>query len=308
MDIAVVVPVRNRPTLVAEAVRSVFEQTRPAARLVVVDDGSTDHTAHAAEVAVRAAPANTSAQVIRAPHAGAAAARQRGLGAAGPVDTVVFLDSDDLWPADFLERASAVLLRNPSLVGASADRIHADIRTNQHQFHDLSPLTHRPIAWLVHHDAGIGSGSLIRASALRAIGGYPTGESTGHDVQLFLRLFALGPWGHIPGEPVVYRRHHAACRAEADHIYTAIPDANIRHARLYQQAADALPQPPIEVREAMARRWISAAKTCRKLNMPEEGLKCLTQARRYQPISIRAARLKCQLLIAKSRTRPSTPV
>lgn len=307
MHTAVVVPVRNRPTLVAEAVRSVFAQTCPPAHLVVVDDGSTDHTADAAEALLHTHRGPTITRVIRAAHAGAAAARQRGYNSVGPVGAVAFLDSDDLWPSDFLERASEVLRHNPALVGVSADRLHADQQTGHTVHHDLSPLTHRPVAWLLRHDAGIGSGSLIRASALDAIGGYPQGESTGHDVLLFARLFTLGPWGHSPGDPVVYRRHHASHRSEADHIYTSFPDANFRHARLYQQAADSLGQPPVEVREAMARRWISAAKTCRNLSMHEEGLQCLSQARRYQPISIRAARLKCQLLIARTRSkaRPS---
>lgn len=42
--VSIIIPVFNRPVLVAEAIESVLAQTNPNWELIVVDDGSTDHT------------------------------------------------------------------------------------------------------------------------------------------------------------------------------------------------------------------------------------------------------------------------
>jgi biofilm PGA synthesis N-glycosyltransferase PgaC len=50
-ELTVIVPAYNEETSVAETVRSVLEQTCPPARVIVVDDGSTDRTGELASQA-----------------------------------------------------------------------------------------------------------------------------------------------------------------------------------------------------------------------------------------------------------------
>lgn len=47
MTFCAVIPTNNRRTLIAPAVESELEQTRPPEKIVVVDDGSADGTADA---------------------------------------------------------------------------------------------------------------------------------------------------------------------------------------------------------------------------------------------------------------------
>lgn len=302
MNVAVIVPVRNRPGLVIEALETVAVQTLPPTRVVVVDDGSTDDTPDSVEAYLdrRGRPAGWG--LLRRAWAGAAPARQHGYESCRPVDAVAFLDSDDLWPGDFLERAVRALGDDPGLVGVSADRRHHDMARERVRYDDLSLLARQPLPWMIRNDAGFGSCSLIRASALEAIGGYPVEEETGHDIVLFAELFLRGRWGHLPGEPVTFRRHHAAQTGQADHIAATLRDANLRHARLYDAAAAGLAREharSLDIRVTMARRWTSAAKTCLKLNDSTQGLQCLTRAKQYQPISVRGTRLKFQLLMSR---------
>lgn len=302
--VGVVIPVRDRPGLVLEALASVQAQTRTPDRLVVVDDGSTDATPDRVEswLAQRSIPCW---QLLRTNHRGAPGARQRGLEAIPDVDLVAFLDSDDLWPSDMVQRAIGVLGQNPHLIGASADRKIVDESTGHIRGDRLAQMVVHPWRWLVHHGAGIGSCSFVRASALRLIGGYPAAQPTGHDIELFSRLFTLGPWGHLPGAPVTFRRHHVKVRGEADHIYRQFNDANFRYACLYEHAVKSMPPGDArcrEVRRSMARRWISAAKSAYQLGDATGASECLWNARRYQTLSFRASRLKWKLRTAARRT------
>ena len=97
--VSVVMPVRNRPVQVLEAIRSLQAQTLDGWELVVVDDGSTDETP---DVLDREAAADARIAVVRREHAGVSAARNAGIAAARG-DWLAFLDSDNTWVPHFLQ-------------------------------------------------------------------------------------------------------------------------------------------------------------------------------------------------------------
>jgi glycosyltransferase involved in cell wall biosynthesis len=90
----VVIPCHNRAHVVADAVASVLAQDHAPARVIVVDDGSSDDGA----AVIRAlAAAHPSVEAIVLPrNVGASQARNTGAGAARS-DWIAFLDSDDVW-------------------------------------------------------------------------------------------------------------------------------------------------------------------------------------------------------------------
>jgi glycosyltransferase involved in cell wall biosynthesis len=106
--VSVVIPVYNGERYVAEAIESVLAQGHRPLEVIVVDDGSTDHTA---EVVKLFAP---EVRYDFQPNSGAAAARNRGVGLAQG-DFLAFLDADDLWMADKLTRQMAALDNHPEL-------------------------------------------------------------------------------------------------------------------------------------------------------------------------------------------------
>src|SRR5438067_9612199 len=95
--VSAVIPVHNGENFLAQAVESVLDQTRPVLEVVVVDDGSTDGTAAVAQ--------GFGAPVRHIPQAqsGVSAARNRGVREARG-NLVAFLDHDDEWREDKLER------------------------------------------------------------------------------------------------------------------------------------------------------------------------------------------------------------
>jgi glycosyltransferase involved in cell wall biosynthesis len=98
----VIIPAFNRAGTIGRAIESALAQTRPPIEIVVVDDGSTDNTAAAV------AAYGNSVRYVYQPNAGASAARNRGVESAN-APWVAFLDSDDYWFDDHLERMAEAI-------------------------------------------------------------------------------------------------------------------------------------------------------------------------------------------------------
>ncbi len=93
---AVVIPLFNRGSLALRALVSVLEQTRPAAEIIVVDDGSTDGGVDEIRGAF------PSVNLITQENRGVGAARNVGIEAAS-TEWVASLDADDVWAPDQLD-------------------------------------------------------------------------------------------------------------------------------------------------------------------------------------------------------------
>jgi glycosyltransferase involved in cell wall biosynthesis len=99
------VPAHQAERYLAEALRSILDQTRPADEVIVVDDGCTDGTAAVAREFDRVT-------LLSLRHAGIGATMNAGLLAARG-EYVGFLDADDLWSRDKLERQMEAFVRRP---------------------------------------------------------------------------------------------------------------------------------------------------------------------------------------------------
>jgi Glycosyl transferase family 2 len=90
--VTTIVPVHNRPGMLGEAVASVLGQSYRPIELIIVDDGSTDETAIAADSLARA---HAEIRVIHQPRGGVGRAREAGRREARG-EFIQHLDSDDL--------------------------------------------------------------------------------------------------------------------------------------------------------------------------------------------------------------------
>lgn len=101
---SVVITSYNYLPFVVEAVESALAQTRPAAQVIVVDDGSSDGSPALLQQRYGADPRVT---LLFGENEGQLAAFQRGVAAAS-ADVVCFLDADDRWKPRYLEQIGAV--------------------------------------------------------------------------------------------------------------------------------------------------------------------------------------------------------
>jgi glycosyltransferase involved in cell wall biosynthesis len=106
--ISCIVPVFNGEKYLGEALDSILKQTYRPLEIIVADDGSTDGTT--------AVTARYGKQIryLRQDNAGASTARNFGLNAARG-EFVAFLDADDLWHLEKLERQMARFETRPEL-------------------------------------------------------------------------------------------------------------------------------------------------------------------------------------------------
>ena len=116
--VAVVVPVYNRRLKLIATLDSVVAQSKLPALLIVVDDGSTDGTAEAAKNWLSLNAPFEWMVVRQEINAGVSVARNAGFDHIGELPFVCFLDSDDLWPADFIAEGLRALEGSENTVAA----------------------------------------------------------------------------------------------------------------------------------------------------------------------------------------------
>ena len=108
--VSIVTPTYNRAGFIGDAVRSVLCQSMPDWELLIVDDGSEDNTREVL------AEYETDPRIhyFYQPNQGQSIARNNALEKVRG-DFVGFLDSDDLWCADKLERQLALFESHPEV-------------------------------------------------------------------------------------------------------------------------------------------------------------------------------------------------
>jgi len=109
ISVSVVIPCYNSEAHLAHAIESLREQTRVPNEIIVVDDGSTDSSAEIAE------SFGDKVKVIKQENHGESVARNRGVNEASS-SHIVFLDADDFFHPESLERLVAPLTGNDNEV------------------------------------------------------------------------------------------------------------------------------------------------------------------------------------------------
>ena len=201
-SVSAVIPTRDRAHLVGRAVQSALEQTLPGVEVIVVDDGSEDGTREALE------PYRGRIRYLRRERAGAAAARNAGWRASAS-EWIAFLDSDDWWEPEALERAMGAARADSSagLVAMQAHATHPDGRRSGRVFRKKSRGPYFTSESLLREDAGCVLTPVVRRDLLDLAGGFDETLVSASDCDLWLRLSFVTRLRAVPEKLLNVRVH-----------------------------------------------------------------------------------------------------
>ena len=283
--VSVVIPVYNRARVLLRTLQSVLEQTYPPDKLVVVDDGSDDNTAGAAEQWLGSRQCPFQWQVLRKEHSTAAETRELGYAEVTGQEYVAFLDSDDQWPADFLARTVATMDRHPDAVAITADRQATRLNGKTHNL-DSSSIAVNPTVFLYKNDAGIASSTLFRVTAIERAGRWRSELESGEDFTLFLEIAQLGPWLYSEGAPVHFDRG-TANSGEEGNLSMRRASMALEWAHMYEHAYPELcrnfPDIQASLKEGISIRWHGAGKAFLRCDDLRQSAHCHREALRWNP-------------------------
>ena len=205
----------------AEAIESALEQSRAAGEIIVVDDGSTDHSV---EVARR-----YPVRLLAREHEGAQRTMAAGIGVSTG-DCFVHLSSDDRLAPNYLETTMPFLERD-SAVGFVYTAV-----TRFGTIHDFVPARRFTLARLLATNYVHGS-SLIRRAAYEQSSGLAHMDlAVYEDWNLILDIVELGWRAARTNDTTLYYRQHGVSRntTGGEAHERAIRDIMTAHSSLYR--------------------------------------------------------------------------
>lgn len=209
--ISIITPAFDVAAFVGDAVGSAIAQNFTDWEMIVIDDGSGDGTAAAAEAAARQ---DKRVRVLRQRNAGVASARMAGLDVARGT-ALLFLDADDWLAQDALGRLSRCLAGQPDAVAAYGPwaSVAEDARSGAPALRlKAGPFPTGDVVehFVVQNLLANGGHLLARRGAFEAAGGFTPGLRYGEDWECWIRLALQGPFAAVSGQaPLCYVRERA---------------------------------------------------------------------------------------------------
>ena len=238
--VSVLMPVYNTERYLAPAVESVLDQDFADFEFLIVDDGSTDGSL---AILRKFEATDPRIRLVSRPNTGYLVALNQMIDLARG-EFLARMDSDDLCLPERFGRQVDFLRAHPEVVavGSRIRLIDPDgcplmdmCTTGDHDRIDLAHL--RVEGGFINHPA-----AMIRANAMREVGGYRADFYPGEDVDLWLRLAEIGRLTNLPEVLLEYRQHLASI---------GYARQRIQHAKWAEAATDACrrrgltPPPPV---------------------------------------------------------------
>ena len=206
VKVSVIIPTYNRAHLLERAIDSVFHQTWQNLELLIIDDESNDQTQELVEKKRALAPIPL--KYWKRPHRGVSAARNWGIRQARG-EWVAFLDSDDEWTPQKLERQFQLLERFPGLKLVHGEEIwiRSGRRVNPKNIHQKfgGDIFEKCLPRCLISP----SATLIKKSLLWEMGLFDEEFPVCEDYDLWLKVTSLYPVGFVEDPIIVKYGGHA---------------------------------------------------------------------------------------------------
>jgi GT2 family glycosyltransferase len=205
-QVSVIIPTYNCARYLPEAIDSVLAQTYRDFEIIVVDDGSTDDTP---DVLARYGEAIL---VIRQPNQGRGAARNAGILAARG-QYIAFLDADDLWLPEKLEKQVALLRARAGAGWVYSDHALLDANGGRGEgflrLYGIRPAPDggRMLPALLKACVAQTGTVVVRAECFRKVGLFDVSFRRSQDYDMWIRLACHFETACVDEVLALYRQH-----------------------------------------------------------------------------------------------------
>jgi glycosyltransferase involved in cell wall biosynthesis len=209
--VSVIITTYNYGHYVAGALESVLGQTVRDLEVIVVDDGSTDHTAEV----IRPYLGDARVRFHPIPHGGVSVAKNTGIRQTR-APLVSFLDADDLWLPHKLERQLALFQSDPELAVAYCRRLLINEAGQEIAYRQ--PALHRGMVLepLFRTNFVCQTSAVVRRAVLDEVGLFDERYPPVEDYDLWLRVAARYRFDYVDEPLVKYRVGHASLTARTE--------------------------------------------------------------------------------------------
>jgi glycosyltransferase involved in cell wall biosynthesis len=230
--VSVIVPTFNRLKFLKPAIESVYAQTFPDWEIVIADDGSAEETLH-----YLGSIAGPRARVIRLTHSGNPSRVRNTAVAASTGRYLAFLDSDDVWAPEKLDRQLVALRGNPQSQWSYTAVCHIDEDGTLIPKKRTAPPA--PEGWIFKElltlAIGIAMPTVMTERHLfEKAGGFDERQRFGEFHDLCLRLA-------LAGQVVVVREQLCAVRVHTEHYSSDRISDQAGWLQLYEKMAGIVP-------------------------------------------------------------------
>lgn len=239
--ISVIIPAFNAQATIKETIASVQAQTFSDFEIILIDDGSTDDTLRIVQQI-----SDPRLRIFSYSNSGPSVARNNGISQATG-NYIAFLDADDLWTPDKLERQLQALKIHPE-AGVAYSWIYFLDEIGNNSYADTSTSYEGNVYanLLVRNFLHNGSNPLIRKQAIDIVGLFDPTLNHGEDWEFYIRLASIYPFVLIPEPQVIYRQSIGTATSKIelieekmltviDCVFTAAP-SNLHHLKRHSIA------------------------------------------------------------------------
>jgi glycosyltransferase involved in cell wall biosynthesis len=214
--VSIIIPTYNRQSAVVDAIESCSSQDWPAVETIVIDDGSTDHTASVIQNIIKESCSELSLRYYHQENSGASSARNFGLRQAKG-EFIQFLDSDDvLLPEKLSRQVNAIAAtNNPNTSFCSCyGEILSKDQSNRTRIGTVATKKREMMLRLVSREPHTmqTNAPLWRRTFLLAQPPWCEEIGLGDDLEYYLRLVAASSHFCFVPESLFYLRTHQAYR------------------------------------------------------------------------------------------------
>lgn len=283
MSVSAILTCHNEEAFVEQAVMSVVGQTAydRISEIIVVNDGSSDGSQKLLE---RLAERIPKLRIVVTAGLGPSAARNEAIGRCSG-EFIAFLDGDDFWTAEKIERQIEAFALSPEIglvysdfydftLPDASDALFLPVRP--YHYSDTDTLA----GYFVHDAPIIPSTAIVRLETLHDVGLFDTDLRVCEDMEICLRIAERWTFEHVPGGFAYKRRHGKNLTAQLERL---LPVAQMLTERFTARNPSLRPL----AAKRMARRFAAAANDCSKHGERAKALFYLWQSFRSDPFFLR---------------------